>query len=124
MEIPKVRKDDLGRTIWFGPASAGKFDLVSENDLESTLDAGDAVTRKAITDLANAADEGVLAKNSEIKVITGWQINDPFAANVPLLEAIGQNVVMMFFTKSIQFLEFRRLGIQHGPTAGLENIRE
>ena len=61
----KIKTDDRGRSVWAEPVETVEFELVSTHMLRTMLDADDARDRKAIENVADTAENGVLARNAD-----------------------------------------------------------
>ena len=61
----KVTTDARGRSVWANPVDAVELELVSTQMLRTMLDAKDDSERKAIEDIADTGEKGVLARNSD-----------------------------------------------------------
>lgn len=61
----KIKSDGSGRSVWAEPVDTAEFELVSTQMLRKMLDSNDAVERKAIEEVADADEPGVLARHAE-----------------------------------------------------------
>ena len=61
----KVTTDARGRSVWANPVDAVELELVSTQMLRTMLDAKDDSERKAIEDIADTGEKGVLARNAD-----------------------------------------------------------
>jgi len=59
----KINSDGRGRSVWAEPVDTAEFELVSTRMLRKMLDSKDALERKAIEDVADNNEPGVLARH-------------------------------------------------------------
>jgi hypothetical protein len=60
----KIKSDGGGRSVWNDPIDTIEFELVSTQMLRTMLDSKDDKQLKAIEDIADTGEQGVLARNA------------------------------------------------------------